>query len=281
MPSRKRPMRDATPPLQVPELITSEPVLVGEARPSPKHSMPIYHAVDYLGMRFRLGDHVSMYTPDGAEWVCALEVLYRDADSGQAKFRGRWFWTMRDVLNLAKDAKDDAAPRRLRPSKCESHELIAGDNRDSNFVESISNKCCVLSYDNFALVKKVVLKSDAAGAFGGMGGGAAGAAGVGGSGGSGGGSSGSATTDKVFFCERQFYHRVFRFSELGSLLFPGDPIPSALAKAAGLPDPAASAVQLTEEDLEHAYFEPDVMSRAKKRGKVTKGQGRCEPIVLS
>lgn len=161
--------------------------------------MIVYDAVDHLGTRYRVGDHICMNTLEGQEWVCVIETLFKEEKNGLVTFQGRWFWNVEDV-----EQQRDSFKEPMRPSKCPTHELLACDSCDNNFVELITRKCHILSYENFALVKKVVLRSDY-------------------------------TMDKVYFCERQFYHKAYRFSELNNILFPGDPIPIALRKAAGLP----------------------------------------------
>lgn len=176
-----------------------QPMLVGQGRYSPKYQMIVYDAVDHLGKRYRVGDHICMNTLEGQEWTCVIETLFKDDKNGLVSFRGRWFWNVEDV-----EQQRDSLKEPMRPSKCPSHELLACDSCDNNYVELITRKCHILSYDNFSLVKKVVLRSDY-------------------------------TMEKVYFCERQFYHKAYRFSELNNILFPGDPIPIALRKAAGLP----------------------------------------------
>lgn len=225
MPTRKRVLREPTPQS---ETLNHEPVMVGEGRYSSKHKLVVYDAVDFQGTRFRLGDHVSMYTPEGYEWVCVLETLFQDPKTEQAMFKGRWFWSVDDVAAL-----QDSHMEPMRQSKCPTHELFACDNRDDNLVESISRKCCVLSYDNFQLVKKTVMKPDF-------------------------------SMGKVFFCERQFYHRAYRFSELNSLLFPGDPIPDALRKAAGLPL-IPSSPEDDGIDTSNAYYEPEYAAKLRRK----------------
>ena len=178
-----------------------------------------------------------MYTGEGKEWVCVLETLYKDPKTSAAMFRGRWFWTLQDIKEH-EGTDDDIG----RPSKCPSHELISCDNRDTNLVESISRKCDVLSYDNFSLVKKLITKSDS-------------------------------QWKKTYYCDRQYYHKAHRFSELNSLLFPGDPIPSDLRRAAGLHD-----FQDEKVDYTHAYYEPEYQNKPKKGSKMIKAT--THPIIL-
>jgi len=223
---KKRPAGDLSPPSA--EIVTTEPVLVPPSHFSPKDKVDVFMAVDYLGTRFRIGDHVAMYTGEGREWVCVLETLYKDPKTREAKFKGRWFWSVADIL-----AHKEGRGEVMRPSKCETHELVCCDNRDTNLVESISRKCTILSLDNFLAVKRVVTKQ-------------------------------SSAWSKIYFCERQFYHKANRFSELNSILFPGDPIPSELRIAAGLP--ALQNTSLEENvDYEHAYHEPEYSANAKRR----------------
>lgn len=209
------------------ETVTTEPLLVPPSQFDLKHKLDVFRAVDYLGTRFRIGDHVAMYTGEGKEWVCALELLYRDPKTAQAKFKGRWFWSVDDVLQHTEDVVET-----MRPSKCEAHELISCDNRDTNLVESISRKCHILSFENFQLVKKLVTKPNC-------------------------------PWGKIYFCERQFYHKANHFSELNSVLFPGDPIPRELRVAAGLPE--IPPLQFDGEDSENGYREPE--SSARPRGR--------------
>lgn len=208
----------------VSEIVTADPILVGEGQYSHKHKVKTYIAVDYLGTRFRLGDHVAMYTGEGKEWVCILETLYKEPATGLAKFKGRWFWNVPDILSHKGESGES-----MRPSKCEAHEVVCCDNRDTNLVESISRKCTILSYDNFQLVKKVVIKPDS-------------------------------QWRRTYFCERQYYHKAHRFSELNSLLFPGDPIPEDLRRAAGLPDIPPTDLE-SDVEYDHAYREPEYSVR--------------------
>lgn len=239
MPTRKRVSHEVPPQSDA----VSVPVLVGDGRYSSKHRMVIYDAVDYNTVRFRLGDHVSMYTPEGKEWVCILEILFRDPENEQPMFKGRWFWSVQDVIDV-----EGTLVEEMRPSKCISHELLLCDNRDINPVEAICRKCDVLSYENFQLVKKIVLKSDY-------------------------------NLEKVFYCERQFYHQALRFSELNNVLFPGDPIPLALRKAAGLPlDP--SPPDDVSSDLSNAYYEPDYALKPKRKKSDKTPSVPSDPIYL-
>lgn len=226
--------------------VASEPVLVGPGKLSRKYDYLIYEAVDYRGIRFRPGDHVSMYTPDGEEWVCTLEVLYRCVETNRPMFCGRWFWSVSDVEMLK-----DELMEKMRSSKCKTHELIAGDKRDSNLVETISRKCAVLSYENFRLIQKTVTKCDY-------------------------------QLEKVFFCERQYYHKAYRFSELNSLLFPGDAISCSLRKAAGLPDEPSSSPD-DDIDLSQAYYEPNyagVVTKRKSKGSDKSPNLSSDPLLL-
>ncbi|CAN8066038.1 unnamed protein product [Agarophyton chilense] len=239
MVNRKRTISE----LRTTEVVTSEPVLLGQGKWCSRQKLRVYPGVDYLGTRFRTGDHVAMYTGDksgGREWICVLETLYKDPEDSCAKFKGRWFWSVQDV----KDHKREDSEQ-MRPSKCESHELISCDNRDTNLVESISRKACILSYDNFHLVRRTVLKSDS-------------------------------PWKKIYFCERQFYHKAHRFSELNSILFPGDPIPSDLRKAAGLP--LLEHAELSDVDHENAYYEPKLADSTKR--KTPNDKSASEPILL-
>lgn len=210
------------------EIVTNEPQLVPPSRYSAKHKVDVFMAVDYLGMRFRIGDHVAMYNGEGKEWVCLLETLYKDPKTLEAKFKGRWFWSVADVESHKRDLGEA-----VRPSKCPEHELICCDNRDTNLIESISRKCHILSFDNFQLVRKVVTKP-------------------------------GSQWKKTYFCERQYYHKAHRFSELGSLLFPGDPIPPQLRSAAGLPEPYA-AIREEDLDYEEGYKEPEFIGNTKRK----------------
>lgn len=230
MVNRKRPISE----LSTLETVTSEPKLVGGGVFSHRQKVTTYAAVDYLGTRFRVGEHVAMYTGDGKEWVCVLETLYKDPKTAAAMFKGRWFWTLQDIKE-----HEGADAQVGRPSKCLSHELISCDNRDTNLIESISRKCDVLSFDNFQMVKKFIMKSDS-------------------------------PWKKTYYCERQYYYKARRFSELNSILFPGDPIPTELRRAAGLPDVSEEKV-----DYSNAYHERDFHSKAKKGAKMTKTLGRA------
>lgn len=239
MTSRKRPISE----LATTEIVTSEPALLGEGKFSTRHKVKTYPAVDYLGTRFRVGDHVAMYTGEGREWVCILETLYKDPADGQAKFKGRWFWNVPDIR---KHKGDDGEP--MRASKFESHELICCDNRDKNLVESISRKCTILSFENFMLVKKAIVKPDS-------------------------------MWKKTYFCERQYYHKAHRFSELNGLLFPGDPIPPDLRRAAGLPKMEDTELEEDAVDYTEAYQEPEFAVRSKRKGRSDKGS-LGEPVLI-
>lgn len=238
MVNRKRDQLDEPP---AAETVTTEPVLVPPIEFCPKLKVETFRAVDYLGTRFRIGDHVAMYNSVGKEWVCVLETLYRDPETSEAKFKGRWFWSVDDVLAHREDLV-----KVMRPSKCTSHELISSDNRDTNLIESISRKCHVLSYENFQLVKKVVTKPNG-------------------------------HLKKTYYCDRQFYHKANRFSELNSVLFPGDPIPQQLRVAAGLPE--LPPVSLDDDDFENAYMEPgySTSTRSNRMTKAKNGSAKDSP----
>ncbi|CDF32292.1 unnamed protein product [Chondrus crispus] len=229
MVNRKRHLSED--PHLAPEIVTTEPVLVPPACYNTKLQLDLFQAVDYLGTRFRVGDHVAMYSDEGKEWVCVIEQLFEEPKSGKPKFKGRWFWSVQDIILH----KDDMAEV-MRPSKCESHEILCCDNRDTNLVESITRKCQVLSNENFQLVKKVVTKL-------------------------------GSRWSKVYFCERQYYHRAHRFSELNAMLFPGDPIPRELRAAAGLPEVAPTMLEYQENvAYENGYSEPELHPHAKRKG---------------
>lgn len=228
MVNRKRHLSED--PDHAPEIVTTEPVLVPPAQYNTKLNLDLYQAVDYLGTRFRIGDHVAMYSDEGKEWVCVIEKLFEEPKTAKPKFKGRWFWSVQDIIAHKSDMADT-----MRPSKCESHEILCCDNRDSNLVESINRKCEVLSYENFQLVKRVVTKP-------------------------------GSRWSKVYFCERQYYHRAHRFCELNSMLFPGDPIPRELRIAAGLPEIAPTSLEYHENiSFENGYSEPDIYSRKKRK----------------
>lgn len=244
LPSSARPKSEQAAHIEL--ALTSDPVLVGPGKPSRRHDFLIYEAVDYRGTRFHPGDHVSMYTPDGDEWVCILEVLFRCPETNKPMFSGRWFWSVSDIEVLK-----DELMEKMRSSKCKSHELIASDKRDTNLVETISRKCAILSYENFRLIQKIVTKSDY-------------------------------QLEKVFFCERQYYHKAYRFSELNSLLFPGDPMSSALRKAAGLPDEPPSSPD-DNIDLSQAYYEPTYsgpVTKRKSKGADKSPNISSDPVLL-
>lgn len=224
------------------ETVTSKPLLVPPSQFNPKRKADVFRAVDYLGTRFRIGDHVVINAGEGKEWVCVIELLYRDPKSGKAKFKGRWFWTIDDVLHHKEDMVEV-----MRPSKCEAHELVSCDNRDRNRVESISRKCHILSSENFQLVKKLATKPNC-------------------------------PWGKIYFCERQFYHKANRFSELNSVLFPGDPIPRELRVAAGLPE--IPSIQFHDEDFKNGYREPESLARTRRKSART-GEVKGEDSLTS
>lgn len=211
-------------------ILTTEPQLVPPSYYNSRHKLDVYDAVDYLGTRFHVGDHVAMNTNEGKEWVCVLELFYCDPDTSETMFKGLWFWSVEDVRQTENDVT-----KVMRPSKCESHELLASDLRDINSVVTINRKCHILSYDNFELVRKVVIKP------------------------------GSQWT-KTYFCERQYYHKANRFSELNSVFFPGDPIPRELRVAAGLPE--SPPVQLEDEQPENSYREPVASAPTRRSARI-------------
>lgn len=49
------------------EELSSDPVLVGPESFNAKAGVRTYYACDYLGLRFRVGEHVSLYTGSGRE----------------------------------------------------------------------------------------------------------------------------------------------------------------------------------------------------------------------
>lgn len=176
----------------------NEPVLVPPSRYSAKERVHVYQAVDYLGTRFHVGEHVALHTGEGREWVCVIETLYMCPIRKVPMFRGRWFWAPDDV-------RDHKASRgdHMRPSKNEAHELICSDNRDSNLVEVITRKCVILSWPNFCKVKRRItrIRGDWKG---------------------------------IYYCDRMYYHKAFRFRDLNSALFPGDAVPRDLLAEVGI-----------------------------------------------
>lgn len=194
-------------------------MLIGPGMPSAEHGFLIFDAVDHRGVRYRPGDHVSVYSSEDKEWVCILDVLYQSRDRNEPTFCGRWFWWVADVEKV-----EGSLCKRMRPSKCKSHELIASTSRGTNPVKSISDKCTILSYANFQLVEAIVTDSDYQG-------------------------------ENIFFCERQYDHHAHCFSQLNNLLFPGDPIPPSLRSAAGFSDEPPYFPE-HDSDSSDAYVEP-------------------------
>lgn len=217
----------------------SEPVLIGRTTYNPRYKVDTYMAVDYMHMRFRIGDHVAMYNEEGTEWICVLETLYRDPETGAATFNGCWFWSLKDIRN---HHPEDGEP--VRASRCEAHELILCDNRDTNLVESISRKCSVLSWNNFSKVRRLVTKAS------------------------------DPQWRGIYFCERQYYHRAHRFTELNVMLFPGDLIPEQLRIAAGLPEIPNTTlddpIDVDQDDL--IIIEPDLPPPAQTQSKKKSGK---------
>jgi hypothetical protein len=186
------------------EIVYSEPVLVEPGKYDKVLGAQSFLAVDYENTRYSVGDHVALYAGPGKEWVCVIESLYVSPDDGVPTFRGRWYWSMTEV-ELHRRGRGEKA----RSSKLPKHELISSDNRDCNPVEVINRRCCILSWKNFRDLYK----------------------------------RNRAACEGVYFCDRMYYHKAFKFQELTHITFPGDAIPSFLR-----PPPVADCDSLAEQE---------------------------------
>lgn len=182
-----------------------EPSLVQPGRWSPRDRCHVFPAVDYMGERFHLGEHVAVKASEEREWVAVIDVIYSDPSKGVPMFKGRWFWSARDVREY--HAGVFGGEDGIRPSRLEAHEVIASDNRDSNPVETIVRRASVLSWDSFAKVRRRVVRK-------------------------------TGDWRHVYFCDRMYYHTAGKFREMPSALFPGDPIPRGLMEEVGMPENA-------------------------------------------
>lgn len=170
-------------------MVFSEPSLVPPGTYDPVLRTETYSAVDYENVRYSVGDHVALFAGSDKEWVCVIERIYASPDDGKPYFKGRWYWSVADVEEH-KNGRGEVC----RPSKNAKHELIVSDNRDSNLVEVINRKCVILSWKNF----RDLYKRD------------------------------RGACDGIYFCDRMYYHKAFKFQEMTHVTFPGDPIPSHL-----------------------------------------------------
>lgn len=186
------------------ELVYSEPVLVEPGKYDKVLGARSFLAVDYENTRYSVGDHVALYAGPGKEWVCVIESLYMSPEDGVPTFKGRWYWSMSEV-ELHRRGRGE----RARSSKLPKHELISSDNRDCNPVEVINRRCCILSWKNFRDLYK----------------------------------RNRAACEGVYFCDRMYYHKAFKFQELTHITFPGDAIPSFLR-----PPPVADCDSLAEQE---------------------------------
>lgn len=184
------------------DLLLAEPEFVGPATFNKKENADTYYAADVNDMRLRIGDFVTLYTGGSSTpWVCVIELLLRCPETGLPSMKGRWFWSPSDVRD-----HQEGRGQILETSKHEKHELVASDHRDMNLLESVSEKCTILSWRNFCEVKKHVTKA-------------------------------GSKWGKLFFCNRMYYHKAFKYSYLNEVLFPGDPIPKGLLEEAGVAPP--------------------------------------------
>lgn len=199
-----------------PEKVEEEPAFVEPGRWSPRDRCYVYEAVDYMGQRFHLGEHVAVKGSEDGEWIAVIDVIYKDPSKHVPMFKGRWFWSVTDVRNY--HAGHFGELTGMRPSRLEAHEIISSDNRDSNLVETIVRKAVILSWDNFVKVKKRVIRKTGA-------------------------------WYTVYYCDRMYYHTAGKLREMPSAMFPGDPIPSKLLEEVGLPE-NVEADDTFEEELE-------------------------------
>lgn len=157
-----------------------------------KEKTLVYRAVDYMNQRFHVGDHVVLNNGSGSEeWIATIDSLFLCPTRNEPCFRGRWFWGPGHVRHhsMGKDPH-------FRDSRCEAFELLISDNRDVNPIECIERKAVVLSWVNFARVKRKISRKG--------------------------------QWCNIYYCDRIYYHKKFETRELSQLLFPGDPIPPGL-----------------------------------------------------
>jgi hypothetical protein len=189
-------------------LVFSDPIFVPPATYDPVLRVDTFRAVDYEGARYSVGDHVALFAGPGKEWVCIIEQLYASPEDGKPTFKGRWYWTLSDV-----EEHRSGRGEKPRSSKNAKYELISSDNRDSNLIEVINRKCLILSWKNFRDLFKRNRKA----------------------------------CERLYFCDRMYYHKAFKFQELTPLTFPGDPLPTHLLSA---PNDAPVSDAIGEQELD-------------------------------
>jgi hypothetical protein len=220
-------------------LVFSDPVFVPPATYDPVLGVDTFRSVDYEGSRYSVGDHVALFAGPGKEWVCIIEQLYASPEDGKPSFKGRWYWTMADV-----EEHRNGRGEKARSSKNAKYELISSDNRDSNLIEVINRKCIILSWKNFRDLLKRNRKA----------------------------------CDGIYFCDRMYYHKAFKFQELTPLTFPGDPLPVHLLSA---PNDAPASDSVIEQDIDapelrsghdddcdpsEAFHDPAILKNAEATG---------------
>lgn len=185
-----------------------KPELVGPPRYSPRDKCMVHPAVDHLGQRLHIGDHVCVNNGGAKHWVAVVEAFFHCPNRKAPAFRGRWFWDPDDVRGYQESSGRGES---MRPSRALSHELICSDTRDTNLVEVIAARAHVLSWPNFQLVRARVNRA-------------------------------RARWRTVYFCDRLYYHKAFVLRDISPVLFPGDPIPPELLEEISLcPDDVGRA----------------------------------------
>eukprot|EP00171_Calliarthron_tuberculosum_P019952 IDg19952t1 len=114
--------------------IIDEPVLVQDRRHVEYDHVPKRKAVDFWVHRYHAGDNV-VVNHDGKEWFAVIKEIFMCPVKNIPMFRGTWFWTAKDISDYASGTlkvSSEAAD--------EKHELILGEDRDINRVDTIERR---------------------------------------------------------------------------------------------------------------------------------------------
>lgn len=177
--------------------IIDEPILVQDTHRNEDDASENAKAADFWLHRYHVGDNV-VVNHDGKEWFAVIKEIFLCPEKNIPMFRGAWFWTASDINNYTGGTlkvEVDAAD--------EMHELILGEDRDINRIDTIERKAVVLSKRNFEKLRKQFSRK-------------------------------KGLLEGLYFCERLFMRSTMSFKKLGGLLFPGDPVPKEVLDKGGL-----------------------------------------------
>jgi hypothetical protein len=174
-------------------VVQDEPMLADLLGYEPKYRSCVFASAIYNGVTYRVGDHVALHTgdKDAPQWIVVCEGFYASTNN-VPMFHGRWYWSVDDVR------RHGGLASKARLTKLSKFELFSTDARDENLVESISELVTVLSAKEFEKLHRL----DPA----------------------------LVDVPGVYFCSKLYSTETGEVSPLSSLAFPGDAVPSTIAK---------------------------------------------------